>query len=1007
MKSMKLRRWVMSVALVTVAVAMVVGMFAAQTANAVDVNWANTNPTHYLNYTWLGGPWEFDDNSVSAPPADGEKIVFENKYSLAHSSIDVAGATLNLPASHLQMGYGGKHWSLYDSATLTPNASPMANSTDYNLGAHASLADAAAASTEKLTLASFDGSKSGTMYFFFPVEITGMFKNPEAGSHYFYGPTTIGTDGEPRNRGWNSNLYYYSDATITTKITNIGGRGVSDGEKTYFHGVTTIGSFTLGSGRTTFQASSSGTVTTLTQSDRSELVMNSTAVSIGTYNWTGGTYVAGADGTLGALGATPTLNAGQVLKISATQTTNLPTMLTVKMGAALAGDMTHAVYSGAGQNITFENDAVFNEGVAPASGALVKADLDAGVGLWLGVTNTQGTGDYWEAGDDGTSPYKGLAMDPVWSQTGQWRGKFKALPGSGDLLFRVTNQEFGIHHSGGPKFYGDSSAIGVGDNTSSTAVFTMNASGSMDMRRHFNLHSQADPDRIKTFTFTRPAGSERNAILNPNQQSGIYADQTINISNGFFNQDAGNWKLEGALNLTDAAWDMGGQVYDALDDTGTITLAGRTTLQLPLGGTAAIATYLEGLEARLTYSGSPTIIFSDNNGMNIYNIDPAASPVLVALMKNSDYGSNHYHNVDIGSGGLYVGDGKFLSNAGTTNATGKYVAHDSGTGLGTVKPGAAGAITMGFAAMEKNLSIDMEVDAPDATLQVGTTDPNRLLTYNGAGGGFVTAIPTMKVTFAQNISAAALNVVSGSAGLSQDTTIADIDIGADTSLSVAGGKTATVTGALTGTGSSTGSIVIASGGTVSPGASVGTLTVGDLTIDVGGTYEVELAAEGNNDLLDISGALTLGGDGVDTFWTLNVLDVGGIEDPTGMSFEIFQYNSVNTIGTVQIASPDFDASAAVLTEIENENENSLWLSGLAISFYPDLDGNNFVNDADLNILLSGDFTQGQLNVLLAAFGGSVTPAGGGDVAAVPEPSTIVLILLGMLGLAPLVRRRRA
>jgi len=942
-------------------------------AEAVEVRWTAGGG----NFSWQDG-WNWHTGSA---PVAGDKIVFDDDYTPGgNCGIDMAGATLTLGSASMGYGYGGRNWSYYDSATLTPNNNPLANPTDFNLGGYASLEAAAAASGQVLTVQTMDWSKSGNPRFFIPVVVTGSMKNPENGPMYFYGPAAIGTDDIPRNRGWTADLRYYGDATIGSKITSTN-RGVSDGEQTRFYGVTTIGDVTHQSGRIYFMDTSSGTVTTLTQSGSSEVVMNTTAVTVTNYNWNGGTYVAGADGTLAPLGATPTVNAGQALSIGVAQTVLVPTNITVKAGGALAGNMSHAVYSGAGQNVTFENDAVFNEGVPPPGGALTKADLDPGVMLWLGVTTTQGTGDYWEAGDDGTSPYKGLAMDPVWSQTGEWRGTFKALPGSGDLLFRVTNRRFGIHYSGGPKFYGDSSAIGVGDNTSSTAVFTMDAAGGMSMRRHFNKHSQGDPDRIKTFTFTRPAGNERNEILSPNQEAGIYADQTINIFNGKFRQTCSDWLLEGALNLTNAAWTMDGEAYDATEDTGTVTLAGRTTLELPTAD-AMNHTYLEGLEDRFTYSGLPMVIFADKNGgpfIYEFDLDQTAggtTPVLAQFLANVDYGSNHYHDVDIGGDGLLIGDGRFLADAGTTEATDAYVARNTTGTLPKILPGQPGAITMGFAAIEKNLAIGLEVDAPDATVQIGTTDPNRLITSGGAG--FTPAgIPGMRVTFQQNVTAKGVAVESGTAQFNQDLNIDALSVRNGATLVMAGGKTATVSGVLSGTGIWTGGngVLLAPGATIAPGYSVGELNKGGELLQFSDQiiYAWEL------------GDATAGpGIGWDMLWGDPLRFVG---DPTqGMIIEILDAGLTGELDGSEIfaiAAGSFEIPPELLAQVDCRTSVPGWDAG-DCQVFPVLGDPDF-NGEDVLYLTGLVVTEGP----------------GPDI--IPEPATLSLLGLGALAL---LRRRR-
>ncbi len=90
---------------------------------------------------------------------------------------------------------------------------------------------------------------------------------------------------------------------------------------------------------------------------------------------------------------------------------------------------------------------------------------------------------------------------------------------------------------------------------------------------------------------------------------------------------------------------------------------------------------------------------------------------------------------------------------------------------------------------------------------------------------------------------------------------------ASTAVTVAAGAT------LGGTGSLAGSVLIGAGGTMAPGASPGTLTVGSLTLDPTSTLDYELATPGVvgggiNDLIVVTGDLALDG-------LLNVTDVGG------------------------------------------------------------------------------------------------------------------------------------
>jgi len=605
----------------------------AVSADAAEVRWNAGNG----NFLWSGANWEDTLGAPHAPPVAGDKVVFDDNYTPGgNCGIDMAGAMIDLGTGSLGHGYGGRNWSFYDSATLTPNNNPLANPTDFNLGGYASLEAASSASTLLLKVQNSDWSKSGTPRssleaassastlllkvqnsdwsksgtprFFLPVEITGTFKTPEAGTLEFYGPAKINYHAEPRNKGWNSKLYFRNSADITTM--DVVYRNGVDGEDAFFYGTTNIGTLNQDGGEVFFEPTSTVTIGTLNLSRGA--FITKVLPTITTTNWTGGTWVAAADGALPS--AAPfALSAGQILRLDAVQT-SLP-VVTVGADAGLGGNMTNVVYTpGPGQNVIFQNDAIHapNPEAVPA---LQASDLGPGVGVWRGVTSFGGA-VVWQAGLVGTSPYKGLALDSNYV-AGDVKGTFAALPGSGDLLVKV-NSGFRIPNNTHPKWNGDGS--------STTAQFTMGPRGSFNMLRHFNQNN-ADADRILTFNLTRAPGNELATILTSSQQPGVLADQDLNISGGTININAFVGRLKGDLTLTNGAWNVSGIPDFTAADTGTITLAGRTVMNLP-NGDQVNHDFLEALGSRFSYSGLPMVTFSDRNGgpfLYEFDLDRTAS----------------------------------------------------------------------------------------------------------------------------------------------------------------------------------------------------------------------------------------------------------------------------------------------------------------------------------------------------------------------------------------------
>jgi outer membrane autotransporter protein len=74
-----------------------------------------------------------------------------------------------------------------------------------------------------------------------------------------------------------------------------------------------------------------------------------------------------------------------------------------------------------------------------------------------------------------------------------------------------------------------------------------------------------------------------------------------------------------------------------------------------------------------------------------------------------------------------------------------------------------------------------------------------------------------------------------------------------------GGTLDVTSGARVGGNGSVAALTVASGGTVAPGNSIGTLSVGNLNLAAGAIFEVEVDAAGNADRVNASGAVTIDG----------------------------------------------------------------------------------------------------------------------------------------------------
>jgi len=102
-------------------------------------------------------------------------------------------------------------------------------------------------------------------------------------------------------------------------------------------------------------------------------------------------------------------------------------------------------------------------------------------------------------------------------------------------------------------------------------------------------------------------------------------------------------------------------------------------------------------------------------------------------------------------------------------------------------------------------------------------------------------------------------------------------------------------GTLGGTG--TLSDVTATGGTLAPGTSIGTLSTGSLSLDASSVFEVEVDDMGNSDLLIVNGTVSLGGA------TLDVVEMGTFAGTDPFNYLIIDNDAADavngTFGTIQ------------------------------------------------------------------------------------------------------------
>ncbi|WP_425398398.1 autotransporter-associated beta strand repeat-containing protein [Aeoliella sp.] len=324
------------------------------------------------------------------------------------------------------------------------------------------------------------------------------------------------------------------------------------------------------------------------------------------------------------------------------------------------------------------------------------------------------------------------------------------------------------------------------------------------------------------------------------------------------------------------------------------------------------------------------------------------------------------------------------------------------TGTGNVKKVGAGYLTLSgdsgtfegqFQLAEGYLSL-AGVNLPSLLIKNGTEveaeGTNTIGLLSGGGNLLLNSAGTFRITgdspdFAGDISATLgkLNVAG---------TVAADDV------TVAG------SGIVTGDGQLDSTLSVQSGGTVSPGLTLGQLTVADLELHAGATALIELggADAGQFDVLSVAEDAALGGmldvrlvlSYAPTLGdTLPVLEVGGTSSG---QFDGLDPNAVFSVGSssFQISYTGGDGNDVVLTAVSgiagdynndgavNIADYTVWRNNLGAA------AGTLLNDIDATMIGTAQYETWKVN-----FGTSLPPSSALAGTAVPEPSSCVLLAL--------------
>jgi hypothetical protein len=499
----------------------------------------------------------------------------------------------------------------------------------------------------------------------------------------------------------------------------------------------------------------------------------------------------------------------------------------------------------------------------------------------------------------------------------------------------------------------DSNNKFFGDGTSTTADISVINNATLNLKQSFNSDYDytggTEPTRIDTFNIKGQVGKESITILRHYNTSTthIKQGQTWNISDGTWTPEtyfAGKGQ-HGTVNLANGRMNQPGTAFLAGTDTLSLNLSGLSNLNL---GDTNLG-FLEALDGQpgngsFSYSGTPVVSLANAKTYSFDYSGTTSYPILAGLLQNADIAVSGQQGITINAD-LRIGHGKYFmwrwDNNFTISAY-KGITTTAGAKLAPAGNAPDGVTeVLGIAPNESFLGtnrIDVEVAAPGATVRVGSDDPIRIPSFQG--GTLQGTAHAGGVEFYQAITAAKLELRSGTTKMMVNQSLPVIDIGAGTQLYPNSGTTTTVSGTLSGSGdiASGGTVAIDSTGTLAPGTSAGTLGDGSgtLSLAAGATYSLEVAdpsaAAGTG--YDTVNVNTLVSDGA---LTIKLAAIGGLTPAQSSLTDVYvvataasytgDFTLVGDGGTVTVTGTGWDTSGATLTL----NGNDLELSGVKLT----------------------------------------------------------------------------
>jgi autotransporter-associated beta strand protein len=325
---------------------------------------------------------------------------------------------------------------------------------------------------------------------------------------------------------------------------------------------------------------------------------------------------------------------------------------------------------------------------------------------------------------------------------------------------------------------------------------------------------------------------------------------------------------------------------------GTLAVSGSNQSTLYQVDSGATLQGLAGVNildtAALSVSGTYDVDASDTIGSvtGSGSIDIANGQTLTTGAANTD---TTFSGVVSGDGaltktgtGTLTLSGNNTYTGGTTVSTGTLVlGHSNGAGTGTITT--TGSVIDYADGVEVSNAINVNSNSTQLQVNTGSATQSGVISETSGprplekiGTGTLTLSGNNTYTGGTNVNGGTLAVTSTLGG--------EIDVNSGGTLDVTGtltgltnvnsGGILDVTGTVTGLSSinsggtlkGTGALAdvnILNGGTFAPGASIGTINTGNLTLNSGSTLEIEVDENGNSDIVNVTGTVSLGGSTLD------------------------------------------------------------------------------------------------------------------------------------------------